>query len=372
MRKIKEVIRLKFEADLSHERIAAATGVSKGAVTKYLQRAREAGLDWPLPEALDDAQLEALPFPRARPLVAQYVEPDFAQLHQELKRKGVTLQLLWEEYAAAHPGQAYRYSQFCLLFKRFQDRLKRSMRQVHRAGDKLFIDYSGHTVGIIDGATGEMRRAEIFVAVLGASNYVYAEATWTQQLPDWVAAHVRCFEFMDGVPALLVPDNLKSAIHRACRYELEANSTYEDLARHYGTAILPARPLRPRDKAAVEASVLLVQRWILARLRHRQFFSLEELNATIRTLLIDLNQRPFKKLAGSRQSAFEAIDRPAMKPLPAVADRHKRAGDDRRNGASFGGVKRASRRGTRLERIEDAGQAQLFEIGNEFGNGVHW
>ena len=152
MRKIKEVIRLKFEADLSHERIAAATGVSKGAVTKYLQRARAAGLDWPLPEALDDAQLEALLFPRARPLVAQYVEPDFAQLHQESKRKGVTLQLLWEEYAVAHPGQAYRYSQFCLLFKRFQGRLKRSMRQVHRAGDKLFIDYSGHTVGIIDGA----------------------------------------------------------------------------------------------------------------------------------------------------------------------------------------------------------------------------
>ena len=318
MRKIKEVIRLKFEADLSHDRIAAATGVSKGTVTKYLQRAREVGLDWPLPVEMDDGQLEALLFPRGAPLVTRYTEPDFAQLHQELKRKGVTLQLLWEEYAAVHPGQAYRYSQFCLLFKRFQGSLKRSMRQVHRAGDKLFIDYSGHTVGIIDGATGEIRRAEIFVAVLGASSYVYAEATWSQQLPDWIAAHVRCFEFMAAVPALLVPDNLKSAIHRACRYEPEANSTYEDLARHYGTAILPARPFRPRDKAAVEASVLLVQRWILARLRNRQFFSLEELNAAIGALVIDLNQRPFKKLAGSRQSAFETIDRPAMKPLPAT------------------------------------------------------
>ena len=196
MRKIKEVLRLKFEAELSHERIAAATGVSKGAVTKYLQRAREAGLAWPLPEALDDAQLEALLFPRARRSLPGIPQPDFAQLHQELKRKGVTLQLLWEEYAAAHPGQAYRYSQFCLLFKRFQDRLKRSMRQVHRAGDKLFIDYSGHTVGIIDAATGEIRRAEIFVAVLGASNYTYAEATWSQQLPDWIGSHIRCFEYM--------------------------------------------------------------------------------------------------------------------------------------------------------------------------------
>jgi transposase len=318
MRKIKEVLRLKFEADLSHERIAAATGVSKGAVSKYVQRAREVELGWPLPVAMDDAKLEALLFPRAAPLMTRHAEPDFAHLHQELKRKGVTLQLLWEEYAVAHPGHAYRYSQFCLLFKRFQGSLKRSMRQVHRAGDKLFIDYSGATASVINGITGEIRRAEIFVAVLGASSYVYAEATWSQQLPDWIAAHVRCFEFMDAVPALLVPDNLKSAINAACRYEPEANSTYGDLARHYATAILPARPYKPRDKAAVEASVLLVQRWILARLRHRQFFALEELNAAIRTLVIALNQRPFKKLEGSRQSAFEAIDRPAMKPLPAT------------------------------------------------------
>ena len=318
MRKIKEVLRLKFEADLSHDRIAAATGVSKGAATKYVRRAREVGLGWPLPAAMDDGKLEALLFPRAAPLVARHAEPDFAHLHQELKRKGVTLQLLWEEYTVAHPGHAYRYSQFCLLFKRFRGSLKRSMRQVHHAGDKLFIDYSGTTASIINGITGEIRRAEIFVAVLGASSYVYAEATWSQQLPDWIAAHVRCFEFMAAVPALLVPDNLKSAINAACRYEPEANSTYGDLARHYATAILPARPYKPRDKAAVEASVLLVQRWILARLRHRQFFSLEELNAAIRALVIDLNQRPFKKLEGSRQSAFEAIDRPAMKPLPAT------------------------------------------------------
>ena len=316
MRKIIDVLRLKFEAGLSHERIAAATRISKGAVTKYVQRAGNAGLGWPLPPDMDEARLEALLFPHAAPALERHAAPDFAHLHQELKRKGVTLQLLWEEYAEAHAGQAYRYSQFCLLYRGFAQSLKRSMRQVHRAGDKLFIDYSGDTVPIINAGSGEIRRAEIFVAVLGASSYTYAEATWSQQLPDWIASHVRCFEFMDCVVALLVPDNLKSAIKRACRYEPEATSTYEDLARHYGTAILPARPFHPRDKPAVEASVLLVQRWILARLRHRQFFALEELNAAIGDLLLVLNNRPFQKLDGCRRSAFETIDRPAMMPLP--------------------------------------------------------
>lgn len=318
MRKIIDVLRLKFEAGLSHERIAAATQISKGAVTKYVRRALDAGLGWPLPAAMDEARLEALLFPHTAPVVERRAAPDFAHLHQELKRKGVTLQLLWEEYAAAHAGHAYRYSQFCLLYHHFARSLKRSMRQVHRAGDKLFIDYSGDTVPVIDPGTGEIRHAEIFVAVLGASSYTYAEATWSQQLPDWIASHVRCFEFLDGVPALLVPDNLKSAIKRACRYEPEATSTYADLARHYGTAILPARPRHPRDKPAVEASVLLVQRWILARLRHRQFFSLAELNAAIGELLVTLNKRPFQKLDGCRRSVFEAIDRPAMKPLPTT------------------------------------------------------
>lgn len=192
------------------------------------------------------------------------------------------------------------------------------MRQVHRAGDKLFIDYSGQTVPIIDAATGEVHRAQIFVAVLGASSYTYAEATMTQQLPGWIASHVRCFEFLGAVPALLVPDNLRSAIRQACRYEPQGTSTYEDLARQYGTAILPARPYKPRDKAAAEASVQLVQRWILARLRHRQFFSLSKLNAAIAELLAVLNERPFQKLDGCRRSAFETIDRPAMTPLPSA------------------------------------------------------
>jgi transposase len=314
MRKIKEVLRLKFEAGLTHERIAAALGLSKGAVSNYVQRAAQAGLS-AAPD-LDEATLEALLFAHAPPRASSYAAPDFALIHQELKRKGVTLQLLWEEYLAAHPEGAYRYSQFCWHYGRFRERLKRSMRQVHRAGDKLFIDYSGHTLAIIDATSGEIRRAELFVAVLGASNYTFAEASWTQQLPDWIGSHIRAFEFFGAVPALLVPDNLKSAIKKACRFEPEATSTYADMARHYGTAILPARPFHPRDKAPAEASVLLAQRWILARLRNRQFFSLPELNAAIATLLIDLNQRPFKKIEGCRASAFAAIDRPAMRPLP--------------------------------------------------------
>ena len=318
MRKIKDVLRLKYEAGLTHDRIARACGVAKGTVAKYVERAQAAGLSWPLPADLDDAALEARLFPRAPGLVAAHAPPDCGYLHQEMKRPGVTLMLLWEEYAHAHPGQAYGYSQFCLLYKTFRQSLQRSMRQIYPAGEKIFIDYSGDKVTIIDRATGAMRFAEIFVAVLGASAYAYAEATWTQQLPDWIAAHVRLFAHLMSVPALLIPDNLKSGIQHPCRYDPEANSTYADMARHYGTAILPARPAAPRDKAHVEAGVLLVQRWILARLRNQPFFSLEELNRAIRALLADLNNRPFKKLPGSRRSAFETIDRPAMIPLPAT------------------------------------------------------
>lgn len=317
MRKIKDVLRLKFEARLSHEKIAAATGMSKGAVTNAVRRALQKGLSWPLPAELDDSRLEALLYAQAAPR-SQYGQPDYARVHQELKRKGVTLQLLWDEYEAAHGEQAYRYSQFCARYHAYRGTLARSMRQVHRAGEKVFIDYSGDTVAVIDPKSGEILSAEIFVATLGASKYAYAEATWTQTLPDWIGSNIRMLEYFGAVPGLWVPDNLKAAIKTACRYEPEATSTYGDCARHYGAAILPARPYRAKDKAAVEMSVLVVQRWILARLRNRQFFSLGELNAAIAELLVDLNRRPFKKLPGCRAEAFESIDRPAMKPLPAM------------------------------------------------------
>jgi transposase len=248
MRKIKEVLRLKYEAKLSHQKIAAATGMSKGAVTNTVQRALLKGLGWPLPVDLDEARLEGLLYVQAAAR-DRYAQPDYAVIHQELKRKGVTLQLLWEEYEQTHGEQAYRYSQFCVRYHEYRGTLARSMRQVHRAGEKVFIDYSGDTVAIVDANSGEILTAQIFVACLGASKYAYAEATWTQSLPDWIGSHIRMLEFFGASPSLWIPDNLKAAIKKACRYEPEATSTYEDCARHYGAAILPARPFHAKDKA---------------------------------------------------------------------------------------------------------------------------
>jgi transposase len=315
MRKIKDVLRLKFEAGLSETKIAAATGMSKGAVNKLVRRAVLQGLGWPLPEGLDEAALERLLYPQVL-RHEHFVHADYAYVHQELKRKAVTLQLLWEEYRAAQGERAYQYSQFCWHYQRFRDSLARSMRQTHRAGEKLFIDYSGDTVPVISSVTGQIMAAQIFIASMGASKYTYAEATWTQGLPDWIGSHIRLLEHLGCAPEILVPDNLKSAIKNACRYEPEATSTYQDLARHYGCAIIPARPYKPRDKTVAETHVLLVQRWIIARLRNRQFFSLAELNSAIGQLVVMLNHRAFKKLPGCRASTFESIDRPAMKPLP--------------------------------------------------------
>ncbi len=318
MRKFKDVLRLKQEVGLSQRQIAGALRLSTGVVNKYLRAAEAAGLQWPVPEELSEAQLRRRLFPpesaSAEPVHAQ---PDFASIHLELRRKGVTRRLLWEEYAAAHPDNHYQYTQFCFHYQQWGRRLRLSMRQVHRAGEKLFVDYAGPTVPITDALTGESHPAQIFVAVLGASNYTYAEATYSQQLPDWIGSHVRAFAFLGGVPRLVVPDNLKSGVTRADRYEPVLNRSYQEMLSHYGTTALPARPRKPRDKAKVEVGVQIVERWILARLRNRTFFSLADLNHDIRALLEDLNRRPFKKLPGSRRSQFEDLDRPALLPLPA-------------------------------------------------------
>lgn len=320
MRKFKEVLRLTYDLGLTRRQVARSLHLSKTTVAKYLDLAATASLTWPLPDTLNDADLTRLLFPEPETgSLHQFTTPDFSTIHQELKRKGVTLLLLWEEYAAAHPGSAYRYSQFCHRYKQWRSRLKLVLRQTHRAGEKLFVDYAGQTVPVTDPATGEIQQAQVFVAVLGASNYTYAEATWTQTLPDWISAHVRALQFFGGVPELIVCDNLKSGIKKACRYEPDLNPTYDDLAAHYGMAVLPARPYRPRDKAKVEVGVQIVERWILARLRHMRFFSLEELNQQIRTLTSDLNERPFRKLAGSRRTLFASLDQPALKPLPLAA-----------------------------------------------------
>jgi transposase len=247
----------------------------------------------------------------------------YAHVHAELSKPGVTLQLLWSEYlesvAARNDGtKPYQYSQFCELYGAWRKRLKPSMRRVHRAGEKAFIDYSGKKPRIVDATTGEVTEVELFVMVLGASNYTYAEATKTQRLPDFVGATIRGLEFFGGVPDVLVPDQLRSAVRGPDRYEPDINATYLEMAQHYGTTVIPARPRRPKDKAKVETAVLIVQRWILARLRHRTFFSLSELNQAIWELLNELNERPFQKLEGSRASAFEKLDRPALRALPAV------------------------------------------------------
>ncbi len=316
MRKINEVLRLRFELKHSHRQIARSIGAASSTVAEYLRRFDESGLAWPLSDALTEAELEAKLFPPAPNVpAAERTEPDWAALHREMRRPGVTLMLLWQEYRGKH-AQGFAYSWFCEHYRVWVGRLDLVMRHEHRAGEKVFVDYAGPTMPIIDRDTGELRPASIFVAVLGASNYTYAEATWSQELPEWIGAHVRLFSFLGGVTEIVVPDNLRSGVTRAHRYEPQINPTYAELARHYGVAVIPARAARPRDKAKAEAGVQLVERWILARLRNRQFFSLAELNVAIAELLAELNQRPFKKLPGSRASTFEMIDRPALKALP--------------------------------------------------------
>lgn len=315
MRQLTDILRLKHAAGLSHAKIAAALGLSKGVVSKYVSLAKAKGVSWPLPEGMDEGALERLLFSDARTR-RRSAEPDYLEIHQELKRKGVTLQLLWAEYAAAHGIAALRYSQFCQRYRDWRAAQRRSMRQQHRAGEKLFIDYCGPTVPFIDTATGEVIEAQVFVAVWGASNYTYAEATRSQSLPDWIGSHQRALSYFGGCPALLVPDNLKSAVTTACRYEPKLNATYADMARHYGTAVLPARPYKPKDKAKVEVGVQIVERWILARLRHCTFHSLAGINAAMATLLVELNERRFQRLPYSRRELFERLDRPAMRSLP--------------------------------------------------------
>lgn len=317
MRKIREILRLSHAEGLSRRQVGAAVGLPYTTVADYLDRARLAGLGWPLPEGMDEVELEARLFVSAaspsghsRPL------PEWSLVHRELRRPGVTLQLLHMEYKERQPD-GYQYTQFCDLYRRWQRHLDVVMRGEHRAGEKTFVDYPGQTLPIVDPATGEIWRAELFVAVLGASNYTYAEAFPSQELPHWIAGHVAAFEYFGGCTRIVVPDNLRSAVTRAHRYEPELNRTYAEMAAHYGVAIIPARPYKPRDKAKVEAGVLLAERWILASLRNQTFFSLAEANTAVRERLAWLNNRPFKKLEGSRASLFAELDRPALRPLPA-------------------------------------------------------
>ncbi|GAB4539810.1 MAG: IS21 family transposase [Roseibium sp.] len=317
MRKIGDALRLKA-AGLATRKIALSLGIGQTTASEYLKRAERAGLSWPLPEGWSDADLEQRLFPSAAEATRRgLAQPDWPAVHRALKRKGGTLALVWEDYRAAHPNDGYGYSRFCELYRRWEGRLSPTMRQHHFAGERAFVDYAGDTLEVIDGATGEVRQAQIFVGVLGASNYTFVEASWTQTLPDWIASHVRMLEYFGGAPGQLVSDNLKAGVTKACFYEPKVNRTYADLAAHYDTAILPARPYRPRDKAKVEVGVQLVQRWIATRLRGRRFFSLAELNVEIRDLLERFNGKVTRHLGASRRQLFETLDRPALKPLPA-------------------------------------------------------
>ena len=318
MRQIRELLRLKYgESKLSDRAIAQQLGVARSTIQDYLARIGAAGLTWPLPDELCDAALDQRLFgrPSTQTGLRRRVEPDWAALARELKRPGVTLQVLWEEYRAIHPG-GYGYSRFCDLFRQFELRLSPTMRQHHVAGDKLFVDYSGKKIDIVDPKTGEVTAAEIFVAVLGASSYTYAEATWTQSLPDWIGAHVRLFGFLSGCPRLLVPDNLKAGVHKASFYDPEVNRSYSRMAEHYGVGILPARPYRPRDKAKVESGVRFAQSYILGRLRNVVFFSLDDCNRAIREALERINTHVMRRLGLSRRDLFLEVERPALRPLP--------------------------------------------------------
>ena len=319
MSKLKQLIQLQ-SSNLSVRALARALGLSVGAVSKYLQAVRVAGIGAAEAEALGETELERRVFGTAGVATpSRFVTPDCAWIHGELKRhRHVTLQLLWEEYACGYGASAYRYSAFCEIYRHWARRLKRSMRQRHFAGEKLFVDYAGRTVPIYGRSDQEAFQAHLFVSAMGASGYAYAEATRSESLPDWLGSHVRALDYYGASPTIVVPDNPKVGVTKADRYEPELQRSYEELAAHYRAVVIPARPYRPKDKSRAELTVLLVCRWILARLRHQRFFSLEELNAAIRPLLAELNDRPFQKLPGSRRSVFEALDRPAMRSLPAT------------------------------------------------------
>ena len=316
MRKIKEVLRLTHELGLSVREVRAATGIGKTAVAEYVSRARVIGLTWPIPTDIDDAGLERLLYPVAGSADGPpRVVPDWTKVHEELKRRGVTLMILWEEHRA-ECQDGHGYSQYCELYSRWRKRLSPVMRQTHIAGDKLFVDWAGDTVDIIDQMTGEVHAAHLFVAVLGASSYTYAEARWSERLPDWIGAHVNALDFLGGVPKAAVPDNLKTGITKPSRYEPGINRTYQDLADHYDFVVLPARIRKPRDKAKVENGVGLVERYVLGRLRNRRFFSLDELNVAVAECVATINAKVMKRIKQSRNELFACLDKPVLKALP--------------------------------------------------------
>ena len=317
MRKVREILRLKLEVGLTYREIGTSASASIGVVSDVVNRAKKAGLEWATIAPLDEDALDVRLYGPRLPSSAARAAPDPHWIHVERRKPGVTIELLHLEYLEAHPD-GYRYTQFCEIYREWLRKQRITMRQNHVGGERGFVDYSGKRPHIIERTTGEVIAVEFFVGVLGASNRTFAEATKTQRSVDFIQSHVRMFEYFGGAPALVVPDQLKSAVSSSCWYEPAIQRTYEELAKHYRTAVLPARPRKPRDKAKVEGAVRIAQRWILARMRNEQFFSLDALNERIAELLEDLNARPMRRFGGkSRNELFEILDKPALKALPS-------------------------------------------------------
>jgi len=314
MKKIRELVRLRLDRQASVRQIAAACNIGRTTVSDYLSRLEASGLTWPAAGELGEDELMAALFPPERAPQTR-PHPDWAEVRRELSRKGVTLKLLWLEYLRAQP-EGYSYSRFARLYRRWASTMDLRMLQPHKAGEKLFVDWAGQTLNIVDAKTGQVREAHVFVAAMGSSQYVFARLYESEQLKWWLAGHVEAFEFLGALPEIVVPDNLKTGVEKACRYEPALNPSYADLAQFYGVAVVPARVRKPRDKAKVENAVQQVERWALAPLRDRMFFSLAEADEALQQELATLNEKVMKGPNASRRELFEAEDRPAMRPLP--------------------------------------------------------
>ena len=316
-RVVKEILRLKFDLGLSTRQISQSVNASVGVVHKLIGKAERAGLGWPLPKEVDDEKLEEVLYPRAEEICEGKALPEWSLIHRQLKSKGMTRQLLWEEYKEVNPQNHYSYTRFCELYNAWLKKNgKPSMRQEHKAGEKCFVDYAGVEVDIGDPQSTEAFKAQIFVGVMGASNCIFAEAAASQTLEDWLGSHTRMLEYFGGVPRIIVPDNLKSGVTKACRYDPDVNLAYQQWANHYRTVIIPARPRKPKDKSKAEVGVQIVERSVLARIRDERFFSIAELNSRIAKLVEEVNSMPFQKLPGCRREEFERVELPALGPLP--------------------------------------------------------
>jgi transposase len=323
MRKLKDILRLKFDCNLTNRQIARAVAASPSTVSYYVTAFNQAGLEWPLDESFSERQLIESLAPYCKQLQSgnysnKKAIPDYQYIHKSLKTKGVTLLLLWQEYRDINKQLTYSYTEYCRRYREFKKSVSPNMRQSYTYGEKCFVDYAGPRVEIFDEATGNTRAAMIFVGVLGASNYTYVEATWTRSLADWLGSHSRMLSSFGAVPKIIIPDNEKSAVKDACYYDPELNPQYAELAAHYNCAIIPARPRHPQDKAKVETAVQITERWILAKLRDIKFYSLSSLNDAIKKLLQELNQKPFQKLPGSRQQLFNDHEKSQLMPLPSL------------------------------------------------------